>query len=173
MINIENTVKSETVYKGNIISVRLDTVALPDGGTAARDVVEHGGGVCVLPFDSEGNVYLVRQYRKGADEVLLEAPAGKLSAGEGHFTCGARELLEETGFYAREYVYLGFIYPTPAYVTEKIHIYHAYGLSRGEAKLDFDEFLDVCKLPYKQARAMARSGEITDAKTVVSLLRGE
>ena len=111
----ETTLRSEVKYKGRIINLRQDTVALTDGREALRDVVEHPGGVGNLPLDADGNAYMVRQYRSGVQDIVLEIPAGKLEYGEDPLECGRRELMEEIGARAERYTDLGRIYPTPAY----------------------------------------------------------
>ena len=169
---MEKTVKENKVYSGKIFDVYSNTVEV-SGELTVRDIIVHHGGVCVLPIDDEKNVYLVRQYRSGAGESLLEIPAGKLEKGEDILSCAVRELSEETGFSAENITSLGFIYPTPAYVSEKIYIYLAKGLKSGEAHPDEGEELDVIKLPFEKCLDMIKNGEICDAKTVVALLRAE
>ena len=167
----EKTVSSAVKFQGNIIRLRVDAVVLPNGNTATREVVEHPGGVAVLPVDDGGNVYLVRQFRKPFDCMLLEAPAGKLSPGESHEACGVRELKEETGFTADEVDYLGYILPTPGFANEVIHLYLARGLTAGEQNPDEDEFVNVEKYTFAQVTDMCLSGEISDAKTVAAVMR--
>ena len=167
----EKTVSSEVKFQGNIIKLRVDTVALPNGNTATREVVEHSGGVAVLPVDTEGLVYLVRQFRKPFDRTLLEAPAGKLSPGEEHRDCGMRELQEETGFTAAKVDYLGYILPTPGFANEVIHLYLARELTAGEQNPDEDEFVNVEKYTFAQVTDMCLGGEISDAKTVAAVMR--
>ena len=169
----EKTLSSERVYQGKIINLRVDRVELPNGSVSTREIVEHNGGVSVLPVSEDGSVYLVRQFRKAAEQILLEAPAGKIDPGEGHFACGSRELKEETGFHADRYRYLGYILPTPGYVNEKIHLYLACGLRSGAAEPDADEFVDLQRMPLEEAYRMALHGEIRDAKTVVLLLKAK
>ena len=172
-MSLEKTVEENCVYDGKVVRVFCNKAELENGNVVTREVVEHNGGVGILPIDSEGNVYLVRQYRVGASEELIEIPAGKLEIGEDPVKCGLRELSEETGFSASGLVSLGYIYPTPGYDTEKIHIFIAKNLIEGEQHMDEDEFLDVIKMPYVKALMMIESGEITDAKTIIALLRAE
>lgn len=169
----EVTIQTEPIFEGRVIRVRRDTVRLPNGHTSTRELVSHHGGVCVLPLDADGNVYLVRQYRKATECMLLEVPAGKLEPGEGHFICGERELWEETGCSARLFHYLGFFYPSPGYVNEKIHMYLATGLEQGELHLDQDEFLDVVKLPFEEVLRRVKNNEIHDGKTIVAVLKAK
>lgn len=167
----ETTLRSEVKYEGRIINLRQDTVALPDGREALRDVVEHPGGVGILPLDADGNAYMVRQYRSGVQDIVLEIPAGKLEYGEDPLDCGRRELMEEIGARAERYTELGRIYPTPAYCAENIYIYLATGLNFERQKLDEGEFLAVEKIPLRELVAMAVEGALPDAKTQVAVLR--
>lgn len=169
----EKTIKSELKFQGNIIKLRVDTVVLPNGNEATREIVEHPGGVAILPIDKEGNVYLVRQFRKPIEQMLLEAPAGKLSYGEEHYDCGVRELQEETGLTAEKITYLGYIIPTPGYTDEIIHLYLAQELTHGCQNTDEDEFVDVEKHHIDDVVKMCLNGEISDAKTVIAVLRAK
>ena len=114
----EKQVSSELKYKGVIVDVYLDRAELCDGKIARREVVKHPGGVTVLPVDSDGMCYMVRQYRYPAGKTLLETPAGKLEYGEEHLSCAVRELSEETGFSADELIDLGCCYTSPGFSTE-------------------------------------------------------
>ncbi len=167
----ETILSSERIYEGKIINLRRDKVALEDGREAVREIVEHPGGVGILPLDGDGNVYMVRQYRHGAREAVLEIPAGKLNYGEDALECGKRELLEEIGAAAEEYVFLGKIYPTPAYCEEVIPVFLAKGLSFSEQKLDEGEFLKVEKIPLKTLLSMVLGGELPDCKTQIAVLK--
>ena len=167
----EEMVSSETLYNGKVIDLKKDTVLLENGTSATREVVEHSGGVCVIPVMENNNLLFVKQFRYPFSEVLLELPAGKLNKGEDHFECGKRELLEETGAVPDEYSYLGLVYPTTAYLTEKIYLYIAKGLHFSEQKLDDDEFLDVVKIPLEKAFEMVMNDEIRDSKTQIGILK--
>ena len=139
----EERTASEVLLDGNFLKVCRDTVRLPDGHTATREYVIHPGAVVVVPLLDDGRVVLERQYRYPVAHVMTEFPAGKLDAGEDPFLCGQRELLEETGYTAREWAYAGAMHLAVAYSTEIIHIYFARGLSLGTRQLDHGEFLDV------------------------------
>ncbi|MCL1819196.1 MAG: NUDIX hydrolase [Oscillospiraceae bacterium] len=165
--------KSNEIYKGRVFTITVDTVELPDGRSAEREIVHHNGGVCVLALTEDGNVPLVRQFRHGADKEMLELPAGKLELGESPEACGRRELAEECGLNADSFVSLGRIYPTPAYCGEIIHIFLAKGLTETEKNPDEDEFLSVEYVSLNKLRGMCRSGEIEDAKTVAAVFRAE
>lgn len=169
----EETVSSEQVFDGVVVKLFRDGVILENGEKSVREVIKHPGGVCVLPVDGDGNVYMVRQFRYPFKKVLLELPAGKLEPGEDPKTCGIRELSEEIGAKAEKVTYIGKIYPTVAYDTEIIWIYLAEGLKFGGGQhLDPEEFVDVVKLPFDKAYEMVLNDEIPDAKTQAGILRG-
>lgn len=143
---------------------------LPDGREASREVVEHSGAVGVVPLTGEGQVYLVRQYRYPIGKVTLEIPAGKLEEGEDPLDCARRELKEEVGIEASRWEPLLTFYTTPGFSNEVMHLFLATELSKKEAQPDQDEFLQIVSLPLEEALEKARTGEIMDAKTILSLL---
>ena len=165
----EEIIKSETIYEGRVINLKVNDVMLENGKTAKREIVEHPGGVCVISIDENEEVLMVRQYRAPFETVVLEAPAGKLNYGEDHFECGKREFLEETGYEARDMTYMGEYYPSVGFLNEKIHIYIAENLSKKSQHLDEDEFLNVEKIPLSDLVEMVRKNEIKDAKTVIAI----
>ena len=167
----EHPLSAEYKYKGRIINLRVDTCALPDGNTAVREVVEHPGGVCIAAITDEDEILLVRQFRYPFLKETLELPAGKLEPGEDPLPAGQRELKEETGCEADRYASLGFLYPSPGYCGEIIHMYRAEGLHFGAAHPDEDEFLDVLRLPFARAVEMVMEGELPDAKTQTAILK--
>jgi ADP-ribose pyrophosphatase len=168
----ELTLSTETLHYGKILNLRRDTVELPNKNIAAREVVEHSGGVCVLPLTDSDEVIMVKQFRYPFNTVTLEVPAGKLEKGEDPLECGKRELFEETGLTAEKIEFLGKLYPTPAYCTEVIHMYLARGLIESDSNsLDEDEFLDVVKLPFDKVIDMIFKNEIPDAKTQLAMLK--
>ena len=142
--HFEKTLESQTVYEGRVITVTRDTALLEDGTTALRDVVHHHGGACILPYYEDGTICMVRQFRYAMQQELWELPAGKLEAGEDPFEAAKRELTEECGVCADEYISLGEIYPTVGYDTEVIYIWAARGLHPAPMHLDADEFLTRC-----------------------------
>jgi len=168
----ERRLSGEYIYKGRILNLRRDTVRLPDGREAKREVVEHLGGVGVLPLTDDGRIILVRQHRYPYGENILEIPAGKMDReGEDPLECGVRELREETGCTADSIVSLGCVYPSPGFLDEVVHIFLARGLKAGEARPDDGEFLKVEILPAAQVVDMIMSNEIRDAKTVAAVLK--
>jgi len=169
----EETLSREEKYTGKILSVHRDVIRLPDGAEAVREVVEHSGGVGVLPVDENGDVYCVRQFRYAFGAHLLEMPAGKLEQGEDPLGCAVRELSEETGFTAAEYVDLGRLYPSPGYCHETLYIYMATGLTRGQAHLDKGEFLDVEKHSLDELYDMVMRNELPDAKTAMAVVKAK
>jgi ADP-ribose pyrophosphatase len=168
----EKTLISEYIYKGRIISLRKDMVKLPNDHEATREVVEHPGGVCVVPLTDDGQLLFVRQFRYPYKEVLLELPAGKLDKiGEDPLECGKRELREETGSTAEKYTFLGEFYPSAGFSNEVLYLYLAQGLDDGASQPDEDEFLETVRIPLDEAVRMVLDNEIADAKTQVGILK--
>ena len=161
---------SQVLFEGNFLRARRDTVRLPDGHTATREYIIHPGAVVVVPILDNGDVVLERQYRYPVAHVMTEFPAGKLDAGEDPLLCGQRELLEETGYTAREWARAGAMHLAVAYSTEIIHVYFARGLSLGQRQLDHGEFLDVITAPVDQLLGWCRDGTVSDAKTLTCTL---
>ncbi len=168
---MEKTVASQTLFEGKIVRVKLDQAELTNGKLTSREVVEHPGGVAVLALDEDGTVTLVRQYRYPFHQVVTELPAGKLEYGEEPELAAVRELEEEVGVRADELRYLGCLYSSPGFCTEKLHMYLAQGLHRGESHPDEDEFLERLELPFEELIRQIMAGEISDAKTVATALK--
>ena len=166
----EVTVSSEQVWQGRFLDVRRDTVALPNGVQTTREYIVHPGAVMVVPIQGDGRLVMERQYRYPLGRVMLEFPAGKIDAGESPFVCGVRELEEETGYRAREWACAGILHNAMAYSSEGIEIWFARGLSRGAAKLDDEEFLEIVSHSETEIDALCANGGITDAKTLIGLL---
>jgi ADP-ribose pyrophosphatase len=167
----ESRLDSEQVFDGHFLKVYRDTVRLPGGGTAHREFIRHPGAVMIVPIDDRGRLVLERQFRYPLDGVLLEFPAGKIDPGESTFECARRELLEETGLSAREWALAGRMHNTPAYSDEFIEMWFARGLVQGEQRLDDGEFIEVVRMDPADLEGSAARGEITDAKTLVALLK--
>lgn len=164
------TIDSNVVFNGKIIDVKVDTITLPDEKTTKREVVIRGDAVGIVPIDCDGNVILVKQYRHPAKDIILEIPAGMLEKGEKPIECAKREFEEETSFKAKELIHITTMYPAVGFCTEKIHIYLAKELEKGEFNFDDDEFIEVIKMPLDKAIDMIYTGEIIDSKTMVGLL---
>lgn len=169
----EKQISAEYKFKGKIVNLRVDEALLPNGATALREVVEHNGGICVVPITENGEVLMVEQYRYPYSEVVLEIPAGKRDGDEEPLEGGKRELKEETGATAANYTFLGELYPTPGYCGEIIYMYLATDLSYGETDPDEDEFLNIKRIPLEEAVEMIMNGEIKDAKTQTAILKAE
>lgn len=169
----EQTIRSEQIYDGKIIKVKVDEVLLPNGKTSKREIVQHQGAVAVLPFTDDGKLVVVRQFRKPLERTIVELPAGKLEPGEDPLECAKRELAEETGFQAEQFTHLSTFYTSPGFADERLHLYVATGLRPGKARLDEDEFVEVLTLSLPEAKALHEQGEICDAKTVLALFAWE
>lgn len=169
----EKTLASKRVYEGIIINVSIEDVELPDGRVAKREVVEHNGGVGVIALDDDNYAYMVRQYRVPARTMMLEIPAGKLEKGENPLECGKRELIEETGYKAEEFVHLGEYYATPGYCGEKLNIYLAKNLEFVGDNPDDGEFVEVEKYHIDELYNMVMENKIYDTKTAIAILKAK
>lgn len=165
----ETRMGGERLFRGHFLSAWRDQVRLPDGSTTHREYVTHPGAVVVIAMLDDDRVVMERQYRYPVGRAMMELPAGKLERGEDPLRCAQRELLEETGYRAREWAYAGQMHLAIAYSTEVIHICFARGLSVGERQLDEGEFLEVFTASPEQLFNWVRSGELTDAKTLSCL----
>ena len=165
----ETLLEAEQVYRGHFLDVRRDRVRLPNGDTAHREYIVHPGAVMVVPLLDDGRLVVERQFRYPLGRVVLEFPAGKLDAGESPLQCAIRELVEETGYRAREWARAGILHNAIAYSTEGIEVWFARGLVAGERRLDAGEFLDVTTTTLRALVDLARRGELTDAKTLIGL----
>ena len=166
----EKKVKSGYKFHGKIMSVRVDDALLPNGKPCKREVCEHVGGVGILPIDENRIVTLVRQYRYPYETTTLEIPAGKMDQGpEEALECGRRELAEETGLRAGQMIPMGELWPSPGFMTERLHLYCAKDLTQGETHPDDDEFVEIVRMPFDELCQRIASGEIHDAKTVAAI----
>ncbi|HID08053.1 MAG TPA: NUDIX hydrolase [Armatimonadetes bacterium] len=166
----ERTIVSRRIYEGRVVNLRVDTVLLPNGRTSIREVVEHRGAVAIVPMLSADRVMLVRQFRKPANEHLLEIPAGTLSSDESPLECAQRELMEEIGYRAGKLERLFAFYLAPGYSTEMLHVFLATDLERERAQPEEDEFLELVEMSLDEAIEQIKAGGIRDAKTISALL---
>ena len=169
MTMTETTISTSRIFKGKVVGLRIDTVRLPDGKTAVREIVEHPGAVAIVPVTDDGAVILVRQYRHATGQVMLEIPAGKLDPGESPEACARRELAEETGQAAGVVRHLASLYTTPGFTNELIHLFAAYDLTTAEAQADPDEFIDVVRVTPDELTALIAGGGLKDMKTLAGL----
>jgi ADP-ribose pyrophosphatase len=166
----ETRVASQELLRGHFLHAMRDTVRLPDGKEAFREYVIHPGAVMVVAELPDGRLVLERQFRYPVQSVMVEFPAGKLDPGEDSLACAQRELLEETGYTARQWARAGVLHPVISYSTEFIDIWFARELTAGERKLDAGEFLDVFSASADELLQWCRDGRITDAKTLTGVL---
>ncbi len=166
----EDTLNSRNIFNGRLIKLRVDEVILPNGRKSTREIVEHPGAVAVVAVDEENNILMVKQYRKAIEKVLLEIPAGKLEKGESEEECVKRELVEETGYFPKSIKRVTSFYTSPGFSNEVIHLFIAKELKKESMKADFDEYLQVVKMPAKEVLKKIHSGEIADGKTISGLL---
>lgn len=169
----ETVLESKEIFSGRILTIKLDTVSLPNGHVSTREIVEHGGAVAIVPVDQDGNVLLVRQYRLACKEALLEIPAGGIDQGEEPLATAQRELQEETGYKAEEMHYLTAFYVAPGYCNEYVHLFLARGLIDSRLDADADESVELVRLPFRDALELIDSGEIHDAKSIIGLMMAE
>lgn len=160
---------TKNIYSGQVVTLNVDTVQLPNGLTVDLEVVRHPGASAVVPMKDAETVILIRQFRHAAGGFIYEIPAGKLTRGEDPLNCAARELEEEIGYCAGSFELLSSIFTAPGFTDEVIHIYVATGLRPGVQQLDRDEVLEVVEMPLKEAIENIEKGLIRDAKTIVGL----
>ncbi len=165
----ELPLSSESVFDGVLLKVHRDEVRLPDGCDGIREYIRHPGAVLIVAQRADGHLLLVRQFRYALGRTVLEMPAGRIEPGEDLETCARRELVEETGFEARDWQHLGTIHPCLGYSDERIEIFLARGLTEVGARPDEDEFLQILSMDLDALDHAARAGEITDAKTLCAL----
>lgn len=167
----EHRLAGREIFRGRIITVRVDDVELPNGRTSVREVVEHPGAVAILPIDADGRIVMVRQFRYAAGAMMLEAPAGKREAGEDPRDCAERELAEETGLKAERLTKLAEFFTSPGFSNELVHLYLAEGLTPTvAATADDEEFIEVVRVPVGEALDMVHDGRIRNAITVIAVL---
>ncbi len=169
-------IDGRSIHRGRVVDLYVDTVRFPDGSTGELEIIRHSGAAAVLPVlsDPQGEdpqILLIRQYRYAASGTMLEVPAGRPDEpGEDWEDCARRELEEETGLIAGQLTYLTTIYTTPGFTDEQIRLYMATELTQGSTSFDADEFVEPVVLNLSDALERVRSGEISDAKTICTLL---
>ncbi|MCD8159522.1 MAG: NUDIX hydrolase [Clostridiales bacterium] len=163
-------IKRENIFKGKIIDVKVDTVVLPNGREAKREVVLHNDASAIVAEDEQGRLIFVRQYRHPVEKEIIEIPAGICETGEDPKECALRELEEETSYKAGKIVHLTSFQTSAGFSNEVIHIYLCSELTRGSYNFDEDEFLTDCRYTLDEAVNMIFSGEITDSKTIIGVL---
>ena len=165
---------SRQAYDGKFLNVREDMVELSNGHQFTYELVEHPGGAAILPVDAQGNCHLVKQYRHPVEADVIEIPAGRIEADCNDPSENAiRECIEEVGFKPGEIKELGFIYPSPGVVQEVIYLFLGQNLEKTEKKPDAGEILETVVIPFEKLLAMAKTGEISDAKTALAVIRAE
>ena len=164
----EQTLESHRVFSGVLLHVYADRVRAPDGHITQREYVRHPGAVVVVPLLDDGQVLLERQYRYPLRRTFIEFPAGKIDPGESLLACAQRELMEETGYHADQWLHLGGFHNAIGYSDEKIDVFLARELVHvGDPRTDAGEVLDVFSVPWEQVLDWARDGTVTDVKTIV------
>ncbi len=166
----EPTEESRLAFEGRLFDVRVDRVRLPNGRRTTREIVIAPNSVCVVPVDAEGNVYLVRQYRKPPERLILEVVAGGVDKGEAAEEAARRELQEEAGLKAESMELLSFFWMSPGFCTEGMHAYLATGLRMGENAPEEDESIEVVRVGLSDVPELIASGEIQDCKSIASLM---
>ena len=168
-MNKEITVKSEKIFEGKIVNLRVDTVELQNQKYAKREIVEHKGAACILAVNND-KVIFVRQYRKAIEENILELPAGILNIAEEPPEGALRELKEETGYRAGKIELIYEFYTSPGFSNEKVYLFKASELVYEGTDLDEDECLETIEVDRDEAKKMLETGKINDSKTIIGLL---
>jgi ADP-ribose pyrophosphatase len=170
ILNTEITVKSEKIFEGRIINLRVDTVELENQKYAKREIVEHKSASAIVAINDKNEMLLVRQYRKAIEDYIYEVPAGIMNIAEEPDECALRELKEETGFEAEKINLIFEFYTSPGFTNEKIHLFKAENLTFTSTKFDEDEFIETIAVTKEEAKKMVETGRITDSKTLVAML---
>lgn len=166
-----NVSARSTIFRGLVVDIEQMEVEIGSKGIHTFQVMRHPGGAGVLPVHLDGTVSLIRQLRPAVDEWLLEIPAGRLSPGEPPIECAGRELLEETGMTATNFIPLGVVHSSPGVFDEIVHLFAATVISQGRAQPEADEEIEVVRLPFSDLLAMVSDGRVSDAKTIVAIAR--
>ncbi|RMH08193.1 MAG: NUDIX hydrolase [Nitrospirae bacterium] len=159
----------QSIYKGRVLELSLETVTLPNGAQTQLELITHPGAAAVVPLQEDGTVIMIQQYRHAVGGFIYEIPAGKLHPGEDPQVCAARELEEEIGYQAAELRHLLSFFTTPGFTNEIIHIYLGTTLKPGRQHLGSDEVLQVVRFPLEQTIALINNGTIRDGKTIIGL----
>ncbi|WP_051236532.1 NUDIX domain-containing protein [Paenibacillus pinihumi] len=165
---MEPTIHSEPIFKGRVISLQVDTVQLPDGKTATREIVRHPGASAVMAL-LDGKLLVVEQYRKPLGKLQIEIPAGKLDGGENPMEAAYRELEEETGYRAKSMKPVSSFFTSPGFADEKLFLYFTEDLEAGRMQLDDDEFLEIKTITLEEAIQYIQEERISDAKTILAV----
>lgn len=166
---LEKTISSKDIFAGKILKLRVDTVKLPDGRQSTREIVEHRGAVAIVAINEDKEIFMVRQYRKAVEKVLLEIPAGTIEENEDPLECARRELSEETGLKAAYWEKILSYYSSAGFSDEILHLYLADGLTPGATHPDQDEFLELVRVPLKEAYRLIFDGTIADGKSIIGI----
>ncbi|MFX3633558.1 MAG: NUDIX domain-containing protein [Candidatus Pristimantibacillus sp.] len=164
----EETIKIDPIFEGKMITLQVDTVAMPDGRTATREIVKHPGAAAVMAL-LDGKLLVVEQFRKPLEKFQIEIPAGKLDPGEDPLEAAAHELEEETGYRAEQLQLVSAFYTSPGFADEKLYLYFADKVVPGEQHTDEDEYLEVDAITLEQAESYIQEGRISDAKTIMAV----
>lgn len=166
----EKTLSSEYVYNGKVIDIKRDNILVANGHKSVREVVEHSGGVVILALKGD-KILTVKQYRYPLKSVSIELPAGKLEKGEEPDFASKRELEEETGYIAKDWKSLGYIYTSPGFCDEKLYLYLARNLTYKKQNPDEDEIIEADEVLKESVLKMIDKGIINDSKTICALMR--
>lgn len=169
-MNTEITVKSEKIFEGKIVNLRIDTVELENQKYAKREIVEHKNASAIIAINEKNEILLVRQYRKAVEDFIYEIPAGIINIAEEPEECALRELKEETGYIADKISQIYEFYSSPGFTNEKIYLFKAENLTFSSTKFDEDEFIETIPVGKEEVKKMMETGRIMDSKTLVGLL---
>ena len=166
----EKTIKSDTIYDGKILKLRVETVELENKRYSKREIVDHQKGVGIIAFDGNDKIWMVKQYRKAIDKIPLEIPAGLVDPGEMPIETAKRELQEEVGYLPETISYLFDMHASPGFTNYKLSFFLAKDLVKSSLEQDEDENVEACAIEIKELYKMVENGEITDAKTIIAIL---
>lgn len=166
----EKSIKSDTIYDGKILKLRVDTVELVNKKYSKREIVDHQKGVGIIAFDEDNKLWMVKQYRKAIDKVTLEIPAGLVESNELPIETAKRELQEEVGFYPEKISYLFDMHASPGFTNDKLSFFLANNLVKSELEQDEDENVEASLYDIDDLYNMIENGELTDAKSIIAIL---